>query len=172
MTSSKASHGYGRTRRAASGLFVPRKALPPALRPLDRPTVKAGFTGLVAGLVACVGPSGPRAAAAAPLNVSGPALPAPGTIFVANAGADGNGSVGTGPGSITLYRPGATGDARPEAVVTKGVDGPGSVTFDTMGDLWVANQTGTIVEYSRAGLAKASRGPSVTPVLHGRGPVL
>ena len=61
MTSSKASHGYGRA-RAASGLLVPRKALPTALRPLNRPTVKAGFTGLVAGLVACVGPSGPPAA--------------------------------------------------------------------------------------------------------------
>jgi len=128
---------------------------------------RVGSAALAAGMVASVGLGTSPATAVAASRALGASGPVPGTIFVANAGADGNGSAGTGPGSITLYRPGAGGNARPEATVTKGVDGPGSITFDALGDLWVANQlgssgTGTIVEYSRAGLAKASPVPSVT----------
>jgi hypothetical protein len=85
--------------------------------------------------------------------------PVPGTIFVANSTAalPPGQPVGAGPGSITVYRPGATGDARPEAVITAGVDGPGELAFDASGDLWVANLTSsTVVEYSRAELATAS----------------
>jgi hypothetical protein len=92
----------------------------------------------------------------------------PGTIFVANGGVDGYGSTGTGPGSVTMYPPGATGDARPEAVITKGIDGPLGLTFDSSGNLWVANWSagptgeGTVVEYDKAELANASPAPSRT----------
>ncbi len=88
--------------------------------------------------------------------------PVPGTIFVANGGGTAQGAGGTGPGSITLYRPGSTGNARPAAVITKGIDGPGGLTLDTSGDLWVANESGKVVEYSRAELANASPVPTVT----------
>jgi hypothetical protein len=57
---------------------------------------------------------------------------------------------------VTLYRPGATGNARPEALITKGIDGPGGVSNDPLGDLWVAYESGKVVEYSRAELANAS----------------
>lgn len=78
-------------------------------------------------------------------------------VFFTNAGA-----VGVGPGSITLYSPGATGDARPEAVITKGVDGPYGLAFDASGDLWVSNNnTDTVVEYTKSELAKVSPAPSV-----------
>jgi hypothetical protein len=89
-------------------------------------------------------------------------ITAPGTIFVANAGA-GNGADGTGRGSVTAYRPGVTGNKRPEVVITKGIDTPNSLTFDSSGDLWVTNSTSnTVVEYSKAELAKASPVPTVT----------
>jgi hypothetical protein len=66
--------------------------------------------------------SGPGAAAAGTL---GTAVLVPGTIFVANGGDNGQGANGTGPGSITVYPPGSTGDVRPEAVITKGIDNVG-----------------------------------------------
>ena len=69
---------------------------------------------------------------------------------------------GTGPGSITAYRPGAIGDPRPEVVITKGVHGPGGLAVDSSGDLWVANEVGSVVEYSRADLARPSPAPTVT----------
>jgi hypothetical protein len=117
-----------------------------------------GGAALLAALVASTGLGTLPAAAATTFSGL-----APGTIFVANAGADGyGGSGGTGPGSITLYRPSAVGNARPEAVVTKGVDGPGSITANLSGDLWVANPSGTIVEYTRADLGRASPVPTVT----------
>ncbi len=59
--------------------------------------------------------------------------PAPGTIFVANGGR--NSAGGTGNGSVTAYRPGVTGDARPSVVLTDGIKGPGSLVFDSSGDL-------------------------------------
>jgi hypothetical protein len=85
---------------------------------------------------------------------------APGTIFVANAGKL---TGGTGNGSITAYRPGATGNAPPELVITAGVDGPNDIAFDSSGDLWVANYSNnTVTEFSKAELAKASPVPTVT----------
>jgi hypothetical protein len=78
-----------------------------------------------------------------------------------------NDVIGIG-GSVTMYRPGAAGNARPEAVITTGVDGPEGLTFDSSGDLWVANNSGgangggAVVEYSKAELAKASPLPTVT----------
>ena len=106
------------------------------------------------------------AAAMASSSAFGAAGPVPGTIFVANAGA-GAGPVtdivGQGSGSVTLYRPGATGDARPEAVITRGVDGPLGIALDPSGDLWVANYgPNTLVEYKKSELAKAAPAPSVT----------
>jgi hypothetical protein len=90
--------------------------------------------------------------------------PAPATIFVANTGPYNNTTNQfTGPGSITVYRPGSSGDARPEAVITKGLDGPVDMAVDSSGDLWVANEDGdTVVEYSRAELAKSSPAPTMT----------
>jgi hypothetical protein len=90
--------------------------------------------------------------------------PAPGTIFVANTGPYNNTTDQfTGPGSVTLYRPGSSGDVRPELVVTKGLDGPVDMAVDTSGDLWVANEDGdAVVEYSRADLAKPSPAPTMT----------
>jgi hypothetical protein len=92
---------------------------------------------------------------------------APGTIFVANSTAalPSGQPVGVpvGHGSITVYRPGAKGNARPEAVVTAGVNGPSALTFDAAGNLWVANLTSsTVVEYSTAELANVSPAPTVT----------
>ena len=89
----------------------------------------------------------------------GAAGPVPGTIFVANGGLVGE---GTGAGSVTVYRPGASGNTRPEAVITAGVAGPGSLALDSSGNLWVANNLGTVVEYSKAELTGASPAPTVT----------
>ena len=123
---------------------------------------RVGAAALIAAVVASIGCGTSPAVAAptsGPLGASGLVA---GTIFVANAGANAEGAGGTGPGSITLYRPDATGDVRPETVITKGIDGPGGVAVDSSGDLWVANEAGHVVEYSRAELAKASPVPTVT----------
>ncbi|HXW79948.1 MAG TPA: hypothetical protein VEJ84_10640, partial [Acidimicrobiales bacterium] len=85
--------------------------------------------------------------------------PVPGTVFVVNGGSAG---MGRGNGSVTLYRPGASGNAHPEAVITAGIGGPGSLAFDSSGNLWVANIVGTVTEYDKAELASASPAPTVT----------
>jgi DNA-binding beta-propeller fold protein YncE len=117
---------------------------------------------LVAGaLVSAALSASPAAAARASMERSA-AGRAPGTIFVANAG-EYNGGGGTGKGSVTAYRPGAKGNARPELVITAGIDNPQSIAFDRSGDLWVANEeSGTVTEYSKAELAEASPVPTVT----------
>jgi hypothetical protein len=58
-----------------------------------------------------------------------------GTIFVANSTAalPSGQPVEAGPGSITLYPPGAT--ARPEVVITASLDGPTALAFDAAGNL-------------------------------------
>ncbi len=141
-----------------------------ATRRARRPRM-LGRAGLLVAFATSTGLSALPAAAATTSGARSATGPAAGTIFVANPGEDGNGSGGTGPGSVTFYRPGASGNVHPEAVLTKGIDGPNSITFDSSGDLWVANDLanqpgssgfGTIVEYSRAGLAEASPVPSVT----------
>ena len=64
---------------------------------------------------------------------------------------------------MTLYRPGETGNARPEAVITAGMKWRSSVTFDASGDLWVTNETrNTTVAYNKTELVKASPVPTVT----------
>ena len=118
------------------------------------------WAALVAGIVGGTGlVTSPAAAAAS--GALGGAGPAPGTIFVADPGVVSGGNA-LGPGFVSLYRPGASGHARPEVVVTKGMDGPGGIAVDSSGNLWVANESGDVVEYSRAELAKASPAPTVT----------
>jgi hypothetical protein len=123
-----------------------------------RPRRAAG-AGLLAGVVASIGfTASPASALTVQTALSAPG-PAPGTIFVANGGAGAN---GTGTGSVTLYRPGSNGDARPEAVVTDGIGQPDSPALDSSGNLWVANQgSGTVVEFAKAKMAKSG---SPTPV--------
>lgn len=116
---------------------------------------------LVAALTAASGPTGPAAGAEPVHAARGMDGPAPGTIFVANAGTV-LGGTGIDPGSVAVYRPGATGDARPEALITKEVNGPGDIALDGGGDLWVANESSnTLVEYSRRDLNEMSPAPSV-----------
>ena len=120
------------------------------------PVVAAGVSGLGgAALVAApaTAEAGARAAtrgqAVAPASTKG-------TIFVANWD---NGLEG---GSVTAYPPGASGDARPVVTITKGVDAPDGLAFETSGDLWVANSfNNTLNEYTRTQLAQASPAPSV-----------
>jgi hypothetical protein len=141
-------------RRSRQPLFSSRTR---GARRRSRRPRRVAWVALVAGALASTGLTTPPAAVAATSGALGGAGPAPGTIFVANAGAGAQGAGGTGRGSVTLYRPGATGNERPETVITKGIDGPGSITLDSSGDLWVANESGNVVEYSRADLANASR---------------
>ncbi len=126
---------------------------------------KVAWAALVAGMVASTGLATSPAATAATSGALGGAGPVPGTIFVADPGVV-SGGTAVGPGSVSLYRPGASGHAPPEVVVTKGMDGPGSIAVDSSGNLWVANESGDIsgdvVEYSKAELAKASPAPTVT----------
>jgi hypothetical protein len=144
---------------------VPDRALfsPVPARTAGRPhhpRLVGGAT-LVAGVLAGAG-LGTLPAGAASIQRSAAAITAPGTIFVANAGG-GDGAGGTGNGSVTVYPPGATGNARPEVVITTGVNGPGDVIFDSSGNLWVSNgSSGTVAEYSKAELSKASPVPTVT----------
>ena len=128
---------------------------------------RVAWVALVAGALASTGLTTPPAAVAATSGALGGAGPAPGTIFVANGGADGYGSTGIGPGSITIYHPGASGDARPEAVITKGIDGPLGLAFDSSGNLWVANFASSVAEYSKAELAKPSPAPTRTILVAG-----
>jgi hypothetical protein len=120
---------------------------------------------LVSGVVAGTGLSVPAAGSALPsIELSAIALP-PGTIFVVNAGAP----AGTGNGSVTAYRPTATGNARPSLLITAGINRPIGLTFDVSGDLWVANAD-DVVEYSKTELTKASPAPTVTITERATGP--
>jgi hypothetical protein len=113
----------------------------------------------------------PHAGQRVTIRPAAPGGPAPGTIFVSNVGPyDNTTQRFTTAGSVTLYRPGSSGNARPEAVITKGMNyGPTDLAVDSSGDLWVANQTGgTVVEYSRAELVQPSPAPTVT--IHVEGP--
>ena len=120
---------------------------------------RVGLGTLVAAMVSSTGLVTPPVASIASATALSVAGPAPGTIFVANAGAA---QGGQGPGSITLYRPSSTGDARPQTVITKGVDFPYGLAFDASGDLWVSNYGhDTVIEYTKSELAKVSPAPSV-----------
>jgi hypothetical protein len=122
---------------------------PPARHRRGRATV--GCAALVAGVLAVQACTCSVTEAAA-VQPSAAAFAAPGTIFVANAGeVTGLGVRGTG--SVTVYRPGATGNARPEVVITAGVNGPGDLAFDPSGNLWVSQRGqrhGGRVQQSRA----------------------
>jgi NHL repeat len=139
---------------------VPSLLVPARVTSSGRPGATVTASALVAGLLASLGLGTSPVAAMADPNALSAAAIAPGTIFAANPGA---GGTGTGPGYITMYRPGASGNARPEATITAGIDDPSSLTFDPTGDLWVSNETtATAVEYSKAELAKASPVPTIT----------
>jgi hypothetical protein len=130
---------------------------------------RSGAVALMAGVVASIVPAAAPAVAAPRPGALSAAGPVAGTIFVANAGSIAHRAGGTGPGSITLYRPDANGNARPEAVITEGIDHPGGITVDPAGDLWVANEDGHVVEYSRAELAQGSPTPTVSISYSGGG---
>jgi sugar lactone lactonase YvrE len=87
---------------------------------------------------------------------------APGTVFVANyGGMGGSGMAATG--SVTSYRPDATGNTHALGTISAKVNAPQGLTFDSSGDLWVANSnTNTVCEYTKSELALASPAPSVT----------
>ncbi|HXW80288.1 MAG TPA: hypothetical protein VEJ84_12360, partial [Acidimicrobiales bacterium] len=85
---------------------------------------RVGAAALIAGVVAGIGCGTSPAVAVPASSALGATGPVAGTIFVANAGANAESAGGTGPGSITLYRPDATGNVPPETVITKGIDGP------------------------------------------------
>jgi len=122
---------------------------------------KARAAAILGGIVAITAMVTTPVAAATNSTPPSGAGPVAGTIFVEDPGVV-SGGVATGPGSVTLYRPGATAHTHPEVIVTKGMDGPGGIALDSSGDLWVANEGGTVVEYSRAALAEASPSPTVT----------
>jgi hypothetical protein len=129
---------------------------------------RAAFGALVGSLLVLLGAcsnkaSGRTTTTAKPTTTGVPkAPPTPGTIFAVNAGTRGG---GTGNGSISAYPPSATGNARPILEITDGVNGPGSVTFDSSGDLWVVNSN-SIVEHSKADLGEASPTPAVVISSH------
>jgi hypothetical protein len=124
--------------------------------------VRVAGAAFVAGVAATIGFGTSLVTAAPEFKAVGAEGPVAGTIFVANAGLIPRSTGGTGLGSVTAYRPGAIGDARPEVVITKGIHGPGGLAVDSSGDLWVANEIGSVVEYSRADLARPSPVPTVT----------
>jgi sugar lactone lactonase YvrE len=77
-------------------------------------------------------------------------------------------------GAVTAYAAAATGNAAPVATFTKEVRGPATMAFSPSGDLWVADDTGRLVEFTRAQLTKANPSPSVTislpiPLVHAWG---
>jgi hypothetical protein len=135
---------------------------------------RSGLVGsavLLAGVLAGTGMSVPASAAAlTPVEPSAAPL-VPGTIFVANARAAFLGAQGTGEGSVTAYGQTATGNIRPILVITKGIMGPSGLTFDSSGDLWVANNSNdnNVVEYSKAELSSPSPAPTVTISQSGSG---
>ncbi|HTT89691.1 MAG TPA: NHL repeat-containing protein [Acidimicrobiales bacterium] len=94
-------------------------------------------------------------------SASEPGAGAPGTVFVANFGGEGASGI-QATGSVTSYRPSATGNASALGTFATKINAPQGVAFDASGDLWVANSnTNTLVEYSRAELGKASPAPVV-----------
>ncbi len=117
----------------APALLGPTPARPARAAVRSRHLGRVGGTAFAAGMVASVGLGTLPATAVATSRAIGAAGPVPGTIFVANGGLVGE---GTGAGSVTVYRPGASGNTRPEAVITAGVAGPGSLALDSSGNLW------------------------------------
>jgi hypothetical protein len=63
----------------------------------------------------------------------------------------------SGPGSVTEYSTHASGNVHPILTISGGLNDHWGIAFDASGALWVANDlTGTVVEYRKSGLAKAS----------------
>ncbi len=100
-----------------------------------------------------------------------PALQAPfpaGSVVVAQGGTNYSGGTVAGTtvnanGYLDVYSPTAVGDAAPLASFTKDMSGPVTLAFDPWGNLWVANANNdTLVEFTKAELARANPVPSVT----------
>ncbi len=73
---------------------------------------------------------------------TGIALDGAGNIYVTNLFGGGSGS-GAGNGSITVYAPGASGNATPTATIaggSTGLVGPAGIALDGAGNIYVANQ--------------------------------
>jgi secreted PhoX family phosphatase len=66
-------------------------------------------------------------------------------------------------GTVTSYPLGAAGDVAPEATLAKDMNGPSALSFDSSGNLWVANSgNDTVLEFTKGELAQAHAAPSVT----------
>ena len=133
---------------------------------------RVGGAALAAGIVASVGLGTSPATAVASFRAFGAAGPVPGTIFSCQRGRGRQWLRGHRPRVHHRVPPRRGGRRPPEAVITKGLDGPNSVTFDAMADLWVASQTGTVVDvqpgWARQGFARPLR----HPLLHRWGLIL
>jgi sugar lactone lactonase YvrE len=108
------------------------------------PARRAAVIGTVALVAAALGIVGPQAAGAAPVAAA---------VYVAN-------DVG---GNVLSYPTTANGDVTPTASMEPTSPTPYGTTFDAAGDLWAANEDGTLVEYTPAQLATSgSPTPAVT----------
>ncbi|HXW80067.1 MAG TPA: hypothetical protein VEJ84_11255 [Acidimicrobiales bacterium] len=92
---------------------------------------------------------------------------APGSVIVSQGGTI-QGGTNTGSalelnGEVDVYPPSSNGDVAPRASFTNGSYGPVTMTFDSSGDLWVANEnTSDLFELTRAELATPNPVPAVT----------
>ncbi len=65
--------------------------------------------------------------------------------------------------TVTAYGASASGDARPTATLSLGLDIPDCATFDAAGDLWVVNYSGrSVVEYAGNAFSGGPQGPERT----------
>ena len=65
--------------------------------------------------------------------------------------------------TVTAYGASASGDARPIATLTLGLDIPDCATFDAAGDLWVVNFNGrSVVEYASNAFSGGPQAPERT----------
>jgi hypothetical protein len=88
------------------------------------------------------------------------AVPAPGTVFIANVGPQSVSGPPVG-GSLEWYRDSAMGNAPPLGATT--AQAPQGLAFDSSGDLWVTSAGDmSVLEYTNNQLVKASPAPRVT----------
>lgn len=90
-----------------------------------------------------------RGAAPTPLRASA-AVPAEGRIFVANYDAS----------DVTSYAFSDNGNAVPKVAISANISSPQGITFDSSGNLWVAN-VGSVVEFAKSKLTQASAKPRI-----------
>lgn len=119
----------------------------------------ANANGNVASLRTIVGPDtkldAPLGVAISPIN---------GNIFVANSGLN-----ASFPGSVTVYAPNANGNVAPIATIAgahTGLNEPDGLTLDSVGNLYVANQSGCSPGYGSGSVTVYAPGATgdVTPL--------